>query len=35
MGHVSFGVVVAIVAGLVVAFVLIFASVRRRKSTDT
>jgi hypothetical protein len=35
MEHVSLGVVVAIVAGLVVAFVLIFASIRSRKNTDT
>ena len=35
MDHVSFGAVIAIVTGLVVGFVLIFAIIRSRKNADT
>ena len=34
MNHVSFGAAIAFVVGLIVAFVLIFASIRGRKNTD-
>ena len=34
MSHISYGAVIAFVTGRLVAFILIFASIRNRKDTD-